>query len=49
VVANTEGKRALGRSWRRWEGHVKWVLKANDGVGSVDLAVVNMAMNIRVP
>jgi hypothetical protein len=27
-------------------GHVRWVLKANDGVGSVGLAVVNTVMNM---
>jgi len=54
-----EGKRPLGRPWRRWENNLKMVLKEVGwgGMDWIDLAqsrarwrgLINEVMNFRVP
>jgi hypothetical protein len=59
LVGRPEGRRPLGRSWRRWEDNIKMDLR-EIGFGDVDWinwaqdrdrwwAVVNTVMNLRVP
>jgi hypothetical protein len=59
LVGKPEGKRSVGRPWRRWEGNIKMDLQ-EVGCGSIvwlDLArdrdrwrmLVNAVMNLRVP
>jgi hypothetical protein len=58
-VGKPEGKRPLGRTWRRWEDNIKMDLQEVD-VGGMDWlelaqnrdrwrAIVNSVMNLRVP
>jgi hypothetical protein len=37
LVQNPEGKRLLGRSRRRWEDSIKWILEKQDGVAWTEL------------
>jgi hypothetical protein len=59
LVGKPEGKRPLGRTWRRWEDNMKMDLK-EVGCGGMDWielvrdrdrwrALLNAAMNLRVP
>jgi hypothetical protein len=59
LVWRPEGRRPLGRPWRRWEDNIKMYLQ-EVGWQSMDwidmaqdrdrwLAVVNTVMNLRVP
>jgi len=58
-VGKPEGKRSLGRSWRRWEDNIKVDLEEME-CGAMDWielaqdrdrwrALVNAVMNLRVP
>jgi hypothetical protein len=59
LVVRPEGKRPLGRPWRRWEDNIKldfrdigtdganWILLAQDSVQW--RAFVNTVMNLRIP
>jgi len=58
-VGKLEGKRSLGRSWRRWEDNIKVDLEEME-CGAMDWielaqdrdrwrALVNAVMNLRVP
>jgi hypothetical protein len=59
IVGNPEGKRPLGRLWRRWEENIEMDLREIgwEGVDWIHLAqdrdqwraVVNTVMNLRVP
>jgi hypothetical protein len=59
LVGKTEGRRPLGRPWRRWEDNIKMDLREVgwEGADLIDLAqdrdrwraVVNTVMNLRVP
>jgi len=59
LVGNPEGKRPVGRPWRRWEGNFKMDLQevGCKGIDWIDLAqdrdrwwaFVNVVMNLRVP
>jgi hypothetical protein len=57
-MGKPEGKRPIGRPWRRWEDGIRMDIRET-GWGSVDwiqlaqdrdrwLALVNMVMNLRV-
>jgi len=52
LVEKPEGKRSLGRDWRRWEKNIKLYLQ-EVGCGGMDRerwrALVNAVMNLRVP
>jgi hypothetical protein len=59
LVGKLEGRRPLGRPWRRWENNIKMDLR-EAGWGSIDWislaqdrdrwrALVNTVMNFRVP
>jgi hypothetical protein len=50
-VGNPEGKGPLGRPRRRWVDNMKMDLREIgwNGMGWIDLAVVNAVMNLRVP
>jgi hypothetical protein len=58
LVGKREGKRPLGRPWRRWEDNIKMDLQEVGGSGGdwIDLAqdremwraLVNAVMNLRV-
>jgi hypothetical protein len=58
-VGKPEGKRQLGRFRRRWEDHIKMILKEKiwGGMDWIDLAqdrdqwraLVNTVMNLRFP
>jgi len=59
LVGKREGKRPLGRSWRRWEDNIKMDFQ-EVGCGGMDWielaqgrdrwrALVNAVMNLRVP
>jgi len=59
LVGKPEGKRPLGRHWRRWEDYIKMDLR-EVGCGVMDWielaqdrdrwrALVNAVMNLRVP
>jgi hypothetical protein len=59
VVRKPEGKRPLGRSWRRWEDNIKMYLQevGCEGMDWIELAkdrgrwraLMNAVMNLRVP
>jgi hypothetical protein len=59
LVGNLEGKRPIGRPWRRWEDYIKMNLQEVRGwsMGWIDLvqdrdrwrALVSAVMNILVP
>jgi hypothetical protein len=58
LVGRSEGRRPLGRPWRRWENNIKMDLR-EIGFGDVDWihlaqdrdtwVLVNMVMNLRIP
>jgi hypothetical protein len=50
-VGKPEGKRPIGRPRRRWVDNIKIDLSEIgwDGMDWIDLALVNTAMNLRVP
>jgi hypothetical protein len=59
LVGRPEGKRPLGRHWRRWEDNIKMDLRGIgiDGANWIQLALdrvqwrpfVNTVLNLRVP
>jgi len=58
-VGKHEGKKPLGRPWRRWEDNIKMELQEVEceGMDWIDLAqdrergraIVNAVMNLRIP